>query len=114
MGIDAGRMATSPARPPSRLDVPFRRLLAISAIVFFLLLAFLAGRVRAGADPTQAGAPSSSTSSQSSGSGSADPGLGGQEPYGAQDPYGGQAIPNDGGSAAPPAPDADPPSTFAS
>ena len=34
-----------------------RRLAAVTAIVFVLVLAFLAGRVRAGADPTQAAAP---------------------------------------------------------
>jgi hypothetical protein len=35
-------------------DIPYRRLLAASAIVFVLLLAFMAGRVRAGSDPAQA------------------------------------------------------------
>ena len=37
--------------------IPFRRLAAITAIAFVLILAFLAGRANGGADPAQAGTP---------------------------------------------------------
>jgi hypothetical protein len=53
-------------------DVSFRRLLAASALVFVLLLAFLAGRVRAGADPAQATAAPAAISTPATG-----PGFGG-------------------------------------
>jgi hypothetical protein len=51
-------MSTPPA-PASRLDVPVRRMAAAAAILFVLVLAFLAGRVRSGADPAQSATPAS-------------------------------------------------------
>jgi hypothetical protein len=83
-----------------------RRLAAVTLIVFVLVLALLAGRVRAGADPTQTGAPVSSTAtpSPSPDSGFSPPGYG--APGDTVDPYGGGA-----GSVVP---DADPPVTHAS
>ena len=42
--------------------IPFRRLAAITAIAFVLILAFLAGRVNGGADPAQAGTPAARVS----------------------------------------------------
>ena len=90
--------------------MPLRRLLAISAIVFCLLLAFLAGRVRAGADPTQAGTPASSSSTPSSGDdGPVPDGSVAPNPDGAPDGYG-QGAPGGGSTE----PDPNPPSTFAS
>jgi hypothetical protein len=90
-------------------SLSMRRLAAVTAIVFVLVLAFLAGRVRAGADPTQASAPPSSTAAPS------DPGVS-PPAYGAPgdsvDPYGGGSVdPYGGGSAVP---DGDPPVTHAS
>ena len=102
-----------------------RRLAAVTATLFLLILAFLAARVHAGADPTQARSPASSatqaeqTPAPSSGdapsAGDGDPYGGGYgapgdaDPYGAPDgadPYGAP-----GGGAVP---DAGPPATFAS
>ena len=37
--------------------ISFRRMAAIAAVAFVLILAFLAGRVNGGADPAQAGTP---------------------------------------------------------
>lgn len=97
--------------------LPTRRLLAVTAALFFVILAFLAGRVHAGADPTQATTPASNVTQS-------DPAPTGTDGYGA-DPYGapGSAppgyAPDQGGSAVPDqgdgtVPDADPPATYAS
>ena len=106
-----------------------RRLVAITATLFVLILAFLAGRVHAGADPTQATTPASSVTRSEPAPAGGDAGTGGSgadpyevdpyggAPYGA-DPYGApgggtppSSVPDQGGGAVP---DADPPSTFAS
>ena len=42
--------------------IPLRRLAAITAVLFVLILAFLAGRVHGGADPAQAGTPAARVS----------------------------------------------------
>ena len=88
-----------------RQALSMRRLAAVTAVAFVLVLAFLAGRVRAGADPAQAGArpaPSSQTS----------PG------YGAPGDIGPSGEPSAGSAGAPgdgfPVPDSDPPITHAS
>ena len=103
-----------------------RRLLAVTAALFFVILAFLAGRGHAGADPTQVTSPASNVTQS-------DPAPTGTDGYGA-DPYGapgaappgsvvpdqgGSAVPDQGGSAVPDqgggvVPDADPPATYAS
>jgi hypothetical protein len=91
-----------------------RRLAVISAVLFVLILAFLAGRVRAGADPAQTVAPVSTTATDPYGSDAAPTGpdgSGGAAPY--DDGSGGLA-PYDDGSGGSTAPDSDPPSTFAS
>ena len=75
-----------------------RRLAAVTTIVFLLVLAFLAGRVRAGADPTQTAAPVSTPQPQSAPPGYPD----------AQSP----TYPDDGIS--PVQPDSNPPVTHAS
>ena len=108
-----------------------RRLAAITLTVFVLILAFLAGRVHAGADPTQATAPTSSVTRSEPAPADGDAGAAGSgadpyevDPYGTApyggDPYGGDpyggappsSAPDQGGGGA--VPDADPPSTFAS
>lgn len=98
-------------------SLSMRRLAAVTLIVFVLVLAFLAGRVRAGADPTQAGTPASTAvrtdpvpaspdaaaPSQPYGEpGRPDPSSGapgddgqGVDPYG--DGGGGSAVPDEGG-----------------
>jgi hypothetical protein len=79
-----------------------RRLAVMTAIAFLLVLAFLAGRVRAGADPAQAGAkpaPSSQTM----------PGYGAPGDIGPSGD-GSSAAPGDGSAI----PDGDPPVTHAS
>jgi hypothetical protein len=80
-----------------------RRLAAITAVMFVLVLAFLAGRVRAGADPAQAGVQPSSQST---------PGYGAPGDIGPSgDPSAGTAgAPGDGTVV----PDGDPPVTHAS
>jgi len=81
-----------------------RRLAAVTAVMFVLVLAFLAGRVRAGADPAQAGARPATTSSM--------PG------YGAPGDIGPSGDSSPGSAGAPgdglPIPDEDPPVTHAS
>ena len=42
--------------------ISLRRLAAITAVAFVLILAFLAGRVNGGADPAQAGTPAARVS----------------------------------------------------
>ena len=94
-------------------SLSMRRLSVVTLIVFVLVLAFLAGRVRAGSDPAQVNAPVSSSQSQPDGQPTtpygASPGGGGVIPS----PYGGDgsAVPNNGGSAVP---DTNPPVTHAS
>jgi hypothetical protein len=83
-----------------------RRLVAASTALFLVILAFLAGRVHAGADPAQVSAPTSSAVQS--------------EP--APDPYGGFApgdpsqgsVPDHGTVPSPGGQDADPPVTQAS
>jgi hypothetical protein len=81
-----------------------RRLAAVTLIVFVLVLAFLAGRVRAGADPTQAGTPASAPQTQTS------PDVG-SPGYGAP---GDTVVPDQGDGAGSAIPDGDPPVTQAS
>ena len=85
-----------------------QRLAAVTLVVFVLVLAFLAGRVRAGTDPTQTSAPVSSPATPSpapaDGSGFSPSGYG--APGDTIDPYGAS-----GGSGVP---DGDPPVTHAS
>ncbi len=94
-----------------------RRLLAITAALFFVILAFLAGRVHAGADPTQATTPASNvTQSDPAPTGTdsygADPsGAPGDAPPGYAPDQGGGDVPDQGGGVVP---DADPPATYAS
>jgi len=94
-----------------------RRLVAVTAALFFMILAFLAGRVHAGADPTQVTKPASNVTQS-------DPAPTGTDGYGA-DPYGAPGAappgyaPDQGGSAVPDqgggiVPDSDPPATYAS
>jgi hypothetical protein len=71
--------------------VPMRRLAVIAAVLFVAILALLAGRVKAGADPAQpvSSAPSSQQPAQPE---YQDP-YAQPDPYAAPDPYGGEAIP---------------------
>ena len=69
-----------------------RRLAAVTAIVFVLVLAFLAGRVRAGADPAQTSAPAASQAQPTPDPGFATPGYG--APGDSVSPYGGGSDPN--------------------
>ena len=90
-----------------------RRLVAASTALFLVILAFLAGRVHAGADPAQVSAPASN-GVQSEPAPSADP-------YGT-DPNGGfapgdpsqGAVPDQGTVPSPGGQDADPPVTQSS
>jgi hypothetical protein len=78
-----------------------RRLAAVTVVMFVLVLAFLGGRVRAGADPAQAGARPAAPGSV--------PGYGAPGDVGPSgDPSAG--APGDGF----PIPDDDPPATHAS
>ena len=91
-----------------------RRLVAATTAVFLVMLAFLAGRVHAGADPTQVAGPTSSVSQSDSAPGSTE-GDDGEDPYGVpedDEPSQGDGFaPDQGGGAVP---DADPPITHAS
>ena len=91
-----------------------RRLVLVSLALFLIILAFLAGRVRAGADPTQVSSPASSstpvpqtqtydTDPYGGGSSGAPPGF---------SPDQGGAVPDQGGAV--PGQDVDPPTTQAS
>ena len=101
-----------------------RRLAAVSAALFLIILAFLAGRVHAGADPTQATTPASNVTPAEPAPAPAETDGYGTDPYGAPsgDPgfapdQGGGAVPDQSGGAVPDqggAQDADPPATFAS
>jgi hypothetical protein len=93
-----------------------RRLVAATTAVFLVIFAFLAGRVHAGADPTQVARPTSSVTQSDPAPGSTE--SDGTDPYGVPgddgaDPYGvpGDVAPSQGGGAVP---DADPPITHAS
>ena len=81
-------------------SLSMRRLAAVTAIVFVVLLAFLAGRVRAGTDPAQVAKPVSSVATPAPQPGAA-PVYPDGGPY--EDPYGGS-----------PPSDSDPPVTHAS
>jgi len=83
--------------------VSTRRLAAVAATLFVLILAFLAGRVHAGADPTQARTPASSAVTPAPSSGDGGHGAGGYAP---------PASP--GFAPDQTAPDPDPPATYAS
>ena len=82
-----------------------------------MILAFLAGRVHAGADPTQATTPASNVTQSdpaptgTDGSGADPYGAPGAAPPGYAPDQGGSAVPDQGGGAVP---DADPPATYAS
>ena len=109
-----------------------RRLVAVAATLFLLILAFLAARVHAGADPTQATTPASNvtpaeptpapSSPDTPSSGDGGPYGGGSGGPGDADPYGAPGggpppgldgtVPDQDGTV--PVPDADPPATFAS
>ena len=100
-----------------------RRLAAVSAALFLIILAFLAGRVQAGADPTQATTPASNVSPAEPTPAPAETDGYGTDPYGAPSddpgfaPDQGGAVPDQGGGAVPDqggAQDADPPATYAS
>ncbi len=100
-----------------------RRLAAVSAALFLIILAFLAGRVHAGADPTQATTPASNVTPAETAPAPAETDGSGTDPYGAPSgdpgfaPDQGGAVPDQGGGAVPDqggAQDADPPATFAS
>ena len=93
-----------------------RRLVAVTAALFLVILAFLAGRVHAGADPTQATPASNVTQSDPAPTGTdgygTDPyGAPGAAPPGYAPDQGGSAVPDQGGGTVP---DADPPATYAS
>ena len=91
---------THPRSMPSAFSM--RRMLAASTALFLVILAFLAGRVHAGADPAQISAPP--------------PDAVQSEPtpdHSDADPYGGSA-PDQGTVPAPGGQDADPPVTQAS
>ena len=85
-----------------------RRPAAVAAVLFVLILAFLAGRVHAGADPTQATAPAAVPA--------ATPAPAAPDPYGGfapgAPPQG--AVPDQGTMPAPGGQDLDPPVTQAS
>ena len=100
-----------------------RRLLAVTAALFLVILAFLAGRVHAGADPTQATTPASNVTQSDpapAGTDGADPsGVPGAAPPGYAPDQGGGVLPDQGGGVLPDqgggaVPDADPPATYAS
>ena len=110
-----------PKVPDMQRSLSMRRLSVVTLIVFVLVLAFLAGRVRAGSDPAQANTPVSSSQQTQPDAQPTDPYGGSADPYGGSppgggyspSPYGGDgsALPGNGGSAVP---DANPPVTHAS
>ena len=91
-----------------------RRVVLVSLALFLIILAFLAGRVRAGADPAQVAAPGccSTPAPQTE--------TYGTDPYGDESsgappgfsPDQGGAVPDQGGAV--PGQDVDPPTTHAS
>jgi hypothetical protein len=94
-----------------------RLLVAVTAALFFVVLAFLAGRVHAGADPTQVTTPASNVTQSdpaptgNDGNGADPSGVPGAAPPGYAPDQGGGVLPDQGGNAVP---DADPPATYAS
>ena len=91
-----------------------RRLVLVSVALFLIILAFLAGRVRAGADPAQVAAQSSSSTPtpQTETSGTDPYGDGSRGAPPGSSPDQGGAVPDQGGAV--PGQDADPPATYAS
>ena len=91
-----------------------RRLVLVSLALFLIILAFLAGRVRAGADPAQVSAPaSSSTPAPQTQTYDTDPdGYGSSDAPPGFSPDQGGAVPDQGGAV--PGQDVDPPTTHAS
>ena len=87
--------------------VSSRRLVLVSVVLFVLILAFLAGRVHAGADPAQVVAPAAASTPAPAID--ADPDSGSAPPGYAPDQG---VVPDQGGAV--PGQDADPPATFAS
>jgi hypothetical protein len=82
-------------------SVSLRRTAAVAAVTFVLILAFLAGRVHAGADPAQALGPAARYAPSA--------------PTTERDPYGsGPSLPPQGAVPSPGGQDFDPPMTHAS
>jgi hypothetical protein len=104
-------MSSTPART-ARWEPTWQRLVASTVVLFLVILAFLVGRVRAGADPGLAGAASQASQPQAQAS---------QQPAQQGDRFG-NAVPRDGGGAVPGqadggsfgSPGSDPPSTHVS
>ena len=93
------------------MPTALRRPAAVASVLFVLILAFLAGRVHAGADPAQATAPAAAERTATPAP--AEPG--GSDPYGGFTPAPGQdAAPDRGTVPAPGGQDVDPPATQAS
>jgi hypothetical protein len=91
---------TSESPQRSRWEPTWRRLVGSTVVVFLVILAFLVGRVRAGADPglersatpaPQSAPPAASGGTSPGGAGAGDPQAQGTDP---SDPFGGQADPN--------------------
>ena len=82
--------------------LPLRRLVATTAVMFVLILAFLVGRVRAGADPAQAGTPAARVPAPAAPQE--------REPFGDDFP----GVPPQGTAPSPGGQDLDPPMTQAS
>jgi len=102
-----------PQPTPARFDPTWRRMAGSALVLFLVILAFLVGRVRAGADPGLAGSRTATpapaqTAPPSSGSGS---GSAGSQPGGPADDNFGNAVPDDGGGGTQ---GFDPPSTHVS
>jgi hypothetical protein len=93
-------MSTRP-RTDSWWEPTWRRLIGTSAVLFLVILAFLVGRVRAGADPGLARETTRATQVAPPATGS------GVDPQPGADPFGGSSDP--GGQQ-----DVDPPSTHVS
>ena len=90
-----------PQPTPARFDPTWRRMAGSALVLFLVILAFLVGRVRAGADPGLAGSRTATpapaqTAPPSSGSGSGS-GSAGSQPGGPADDNFGNAVPDDGG-----------------
>ncbi|HKG63922.1 MAG TPA: hypothetical protein VKB28_07650 [Solirubrobacteraceae bacterium] len=89
------------------MTVSLRRPLAVAAVLFVLILAFLAGRVHAGTDPAQVTAPAADA---------VQPATPGTDPYDGFAPGAPpqDAVPEQGGVPSPGGQDLDPPVTQAS
>ena len=102
--------------------IPLRRTAATAAVLFVLILAFLAGRVHAGADPAQVAAPAAqvrpATPAPSAGDDaeSSETDAYGIDPYGRLVPLEPQqgAVPDQGAVPSPGGQQLDPPMTHAS